>query len=88
MKIDISDKRNSPYTHLSSALIAWASEHECYDDLIVDIRTGVLGEARIIAELDSYAMGYDFTTDWYEGGEVELLGITPVEEIGEAKYKL
>lgn len=88
MKIDISDKRFSSYDHLSAALFDWVCENESYfDTLIVDIRTSVLGDARIIAVFDGDC-GYDFNTDWYEGGDVELLGITPLHEIGEAKYKL
>ena len=88
MKIDISDKRFSPYDHLSAKLYDWASDNlDCFDTLIVDIRTSVLGDDRIIAEFD-VDCGYNFNTDWYEGGELELLGITPLHEIGEAKYKL
>ena len=89
MKIDISDKRFNPYIHLSNALFEWVCENWSYfDTLIVDIRTSVLGDDRIIASFDGDYCGYDFDTDWYEGGEVELLGITPLHEIGEAKYKL
>ena len=50
MKIDISDKRFSPYDHLSAKLYDWASDNlDCFDTLIVDIRTSVLGDDRIIA---------------------------------------
>lgn len=88
MKIDISDKRFNPYDHLSAKLYDWALENlDYFDTLIVDIRTSVLGDDRIIAEFDADC-GYNFNTDWYEGGDVELLGITPLYEIGEAKYKL
>lgn len=88
MKIDISDKRFNPYDHLSAKLYDWALDNlDCFDTLIVDIRTSVLGDDRIIAVFDG-CCGYDFDSDWYEGGELELLGITPLCEIGEAKYKL
>lgn len=86
MKIDISNKHYSPYTHLELELNRWASDHKVICDLIVDIRTGVLDEDRVVAVRTEY--GYDFNDDWYEGGDLELLGITPVDEIGEAKYKL
>lgn len=87
MKIDLSDKRYSPYIHLSSALFNWCETNKIYDDLIVDIETTNLGLERIIAIYDGN-VGFDFETDWYEGGELELLGITPVYEIGEPKYKM
>ena len=88
MKIDISDKRFNPYEYLSAKLYDWVLDNlDCLDTLIVDIRTSVLGDDRIIAEFDANC-GYDFNTDWYEGGDLELLGITPLHEIGDAKYKL
>lgn len=87
MNIDIRDKRFSPYIHLSEALYQWASKNGVHEDLIADIRTSNLGDDRIIA-IEDGLHGYDYNTDWYEGGDVELLGITPVSEIGEAKYKM
>lgn len=88
MKIDIRDQRFSPYIYLSDALHQWASKNGFYyEDLIVDIRTSNLGNSRIIAIYDG-CFGYDYNTDWYEGGDLELLGITPVSEIGETKYKM
>lgn len=85
MKLDVAPMF-SAYASLSRFLEEWAYEHEVFCDLIVDIGTGTLGEARVIAYASEYG-GYEFNTDWYEGGELELLGITPVEEIGEPKYK-
>ena len=87
MKIDLSDSDVSPYDYLSFALSEWAQKHNKYGDLIVDIKTSVLGEDRIIALYDGL-FGYDFETDWYEGGSLELLAVCPIDELGELKYKL
>ena len=77
----------SAYDALAGVLREWAFQHNRYNTLIVDIRTTVLGADRIIADTNSYG-GYDFLDDWYEGGELELLGITPIDEIDEPKYRL
>ena len=88
MRIDISDERFSPYTHLSGALDEWAIRNNCrHEDLIVDIWTSVLGNDRVYASCNSLC-GYDFDTDWYEGGELELLAVSTLSELGELKHKL
>ncbi len=86
MKIKINECKDSPYVLLSAFLDRWASKHKVYCDLIVDIQTGVLGKDRVIATRTEYGC-YFFEDDWYEGGDVELLGITPIDEIEEPKYK-
>lgn len=87
MRIDISDERFSPYTHLSGALDEWAIRNNCHEDLIVDIWTSVLGNDRVYASHNQFG-GYTFDTDWYEGGELELLAVSALSELGELKHKL
>ena len=86
MKIKANSDKGSPYVLLSAFLDRWTSEHDVYCDLIVDIQTGVLGKDRVLATRTEYGC-YFFEDDWYEGGDVELLGITPIDEIDEPKYK-
>lgn len=73
------DQNESPYESLSIILTEWASKNDVYEALIVDIKTTVLGEDRIIAIPNGF--DYDFDSDWYEGGNIELLGIIPISEI-------
>lgn len=87
IKIDLSDKRYSAYTHLSAVLYEWCLRNGINDDLIVDIETTNLGKDRVIAISDG-SYGFDFSTGWYEGGDLELLGITPVGMTGDPKYKM
>lgn len=72
-------QNESAYESLSTVLTEWANKHDKYETLIVDIKTTVLGVDRIIAIPNGY--DYDFDSDWYEGGYVELLGIIPISEI-------
>ena len=43
-----------------------------YDTYLLHIRTGNIGEENIIFRYGDFGEEYD--TDWYEGGELELLG--------------
>ena len=86
MKIKTNKCMAFPYVILSAFLDRWTSEHEVHCDLIVDIQIGDLGKRRVIATRTEYGC-YFFEDDWYEGGDVELLGITPIDEIEEPKYK-
>lgn len=72
-------QNESAYESLSTVLTEWANKHDKYETLIVDIKTTVLGTDRIIAIPNGY--DYDFDSDWYEGGYVELLGVMPISEI-------
>lgn len=86
MKIKAKSNKGSTYGLLSAFLDRWTSEHDVHCALIVDIQTGVLGKDRVLATRTEYGC-YFFEDDWYEGGDVELLGITPIDEIDEPKYK-
>lgn len=81
-------KDESAYSALSFALSQWEETHRGVSEtLIVDIETTILGKDRIIALYDGFG-GYEFDSDWYEGGEIYLTGITPISEIGDMKYRL
>lgn len=86
MKLDVAPMF-SAYVSLSRFLEEWAYDHGVICALIVDIQTGVLGKDRIIVERTEYG-GYESHDDWYEGGDLEVLGITPIDEIPEPLYKL
>lgn len=72
-------QNESAYESLSTVLTEWAIEHDKYETLIVDIKTSILGTDRIIAIPNGF--DYDFYSDWYEGGEIYLLGIMPISEV-------
>ena len=73
------NQNKSAYESLSIVLTEWAIKHDKYETLIVDIKTTVLGTDRIIAIPNG--SDYDFDSDWYEGGDIYLLGIMPISEI-------
>lgn len=76
MKIDIS-KYSNPYDAVTDKIFEIAGYMTNY---IVRVRTTNLGDATVLLYEDSdYDMVYD--TDWYEGGDVELLGFIPVEDV-------
>ena len=88
MKIDISKKH--PYDAVADYVI----EHGCPEihtgAYAVRIKTSVLGDS---VEL-LYDDGPDWTIpawtwlhDWYEGGDVELIGFVPIDDIiGDAQH--
>lgn len=79
MKIDITNK--SPYQAVIDAITDLDKEDgltvECCR--IVRIRTTVLGEDNEFLGVDGG--GYYWDNDWYEGGEVELLGFIRLNEV-------
>lgn len=79
LKIDISTK--NPYDAVADWIIFHSNPHTAY---AVKIRTTTLGESIELL----YDDGPDWTipvwtweNDWYEGGEVELLGWIPIDDI-------
>ena len=79
MKIDISKK--DPYTAVVDTIreLTMKNGYECMFDRIVRLRTTVLGESNEYLGVDDG--GYYWENDWYEGGEVELLGFVDVDDI-------
>lgn len=53
------------------------------DNYIVHLKTSILGESNELYVLEtSYPeFNWIWDSDWYEGGEVELLGIIPVSDV-------
>lgn len=78
MKIDISNGR-SPY----DAVIEEIYKRTDYlQNLVVRVKTTNLGEQTVLLYKDSdYYHHYMFDTDWYEGGDVELLGFLPIPDV-------
>ena len=79
MKIDISIL--NPYQAMINTIRVLTKEngYECMCDRIVRIRTTVLGESN---EYLGVSNGdYYWENDWYEGGDVELLGFINVDDI-------
>lgn len=53
------------------------------DDYIVHLKTSVLGETNALYVMADTRPSFKWVwdSDWYEGGEVELLGIIPVHDV-------
>ena len=81
MKVDISKK--SPYEAVIDLIREMTKEDgcECVFDRIVKIKTTVLGVSNELLLVDGEKMDYYWQTDWYEGGEVELLGFIDVDDV-------
>lgn len=80
MKIDISN--NNPYDAVCDVvreLTRSKEGHEQICDRIVRIRTTNLGESNELLLVEDY--DYIWQTDWYEGGEVELLGFIDLDDV-------
>ena len=80
MKIDISKKE--PYAAVIDVIRELTKEDglEVMADRIVRVKTTVLGESNELLLIDEN-MDYYWENDWYEGGEVELLGFVNVDEV-------
>lgn len=82
LKIDISKK--NPYDAVADYVVERGLSNGCADAYVVCIKTSVLGES---VEL-LYNDGPDWTipvwtwqNDWYEGGDVELIGFIAIDNI-------
>ena len=79
MIIDISEK--DPYTAVTDEIrkLTMVNGYEYKTDRIVRIKTTVLGVSNelLLVEDDDYI----WKTDWYEGGQVELLGFIDVDNV-------
>lgn len=88
MKVDISKK--SPYVAVIDLIREMTKENgcECMFDRIVRIRTTTLGESNELLIFDGEDADYYWQSDWYEGGEVELLGFIDVDDVEVPKLNI
>ena len=79
MKIDITDK--DPYRAVIDAIRELTTKDGCeyMFERIVRLKTTVLGESKELLLIDDGE--YCFENDWYEGGEVELLGFIDIDDV-------
>ena len=65
------------------AVAQYIGEHfGWHRDYIARIKTSNLGTSNeYLAPVDCYGEDFEFENDWYEGGEVELLGVIAVEDV-------
>ena len=79
MIIDTLNK--DPYTAVIDIIreMTRKNGYECMSDRIVRIKTTTLGERNelLLIDGDDYCWEYD----WYEGGQVELLGFIDVDKV-------
>jgi hypothetical protein len=79
MVIDTSKK--DPYTAVVDVIRELTKEngYERMFNRIVRIKTTVLGESNELLLVDDF--DYVWENDWYEGGEVELLGWIDIDDV-------
>ena len=79
MKIDWKGKNDSAYDIVGNILEKWCEYNNYYCDMMVLL--GIDGvEEKVIAECNIPG-GWTWGWDWFEGGEIELLGLCPVDEV-------
>lgn len=79
MKITWDRENSDPYTAVGN----YIGEHfGWYNSYIARIKTSTLGESNeYVTPIDYLSGGFEWENDWWEGGEVELLGVISVEDI-------
>ena len=77
----IIDKKNDPYKAVIDVIREMTKENgcECMFDRIVRIKTTTLGESNELLLIDNG--DYYWENDWYEGGQVELLGFIDIDDV-------
>ena len=65
------------------AVAQYIGEHfGWHRDYIARIKTSNLGTSNeYLTPIDCFEENFEFEYDWYEGGEVELLGVIAVEDV-------
>lgn len=79
MKITWDDQKSDAYTAVGNIIEEWAKTNY-YGEFIVHLRTSNLGESNELFLFEKPGK-YIWESDWYEGGEVELLGFIPVDYV-------
>ena len=78
MKIDWYEKSDSPYNMVENIVDKWC-ESNGYSDMVVLLRIDGK-EEKVYLEYDaSGILAWEY--DWFEGGEIELLGFCPVDKV-------
>ena len=79
MIIDTSKK--NPYKAVIDVIRELTKENgcECMFERIVRLKTTVLGESNELLLIDDG--DYYWENDWYEGGQVELIGFIDVDDV-------
>lgn len=79
MIIDTSKK--DPYKAVIDVIRELTKEngYECMFERIVRLKTTVLGESNELLLIDDG--DYYWENDWYEGGQVELIGFIDVDDV-------
>ena len=77
----IIDKKDDPYKAVIDVIREMTKEngYECMFERIVRIKTTVLGESNELLLIDNG--DYYWANDWYEGGQVELLGFIDIDDV-------
>ena len=79
MKIDWKEKNDNPYHMAENVIEKWCEYNNYYCDMMVLLKIDGL-EEKVYLEYD-FIGGWAWEWDWFEGGEIELLGFCPVDEV-------
>ena len=78
MKIDWYEKNDSPYNMVENIIENWCSDNG-YSDMMVLLKIDGQ-EEKVYLECNASEI-WTWEYDWFEGGEIELLGFCPVSEV-------
>ena len=76
MKIDTTNK--DPYKVIIDTIRELTKDNPQFE-YIVNIKTSILGNTKELLIFDGF--NYCWLNDWYEGGEVELLGFIDIDSV-------
>ena len=79
MKIDWKERLENPYLLVENIIDKWCEYNNYYSDMIVLLKIDGI-EEKCVLECDSFG-GWEWDYDWFEGGEIELLGFCPVDKV-------
>ena len=81
MNMIIDKSKKDPYKAVIDVIRELTKENgcECMFERIVRLKTTVLGESNELLLIDDG--DYYWENDWYEGGQVELIGFIDVDDV-------
>ncbi len=78
MKIDWKGMNDNPYLMVENIIDNWCEDNG-YSDMMVLLKIDGVEEKSVL-EYDCLG-GWEWGYDWFEGGDIELLGFCPVDKV-------
>ena len=85
MKITWNENESNAYDAVGNIIETWARNNYC-TDFIVFLWTSSLGYKNELFLLED-SNSFEWKSDWYEGGDVELLGFIPINYVEVPRLK-